>query len=156
LPWFQGFSHEIFCFEEFLGTGTRKFRKLQGTMPGNFLLLGIVTLKLINLLVTICTWRFLKRQVSLPGNFFKKHHFHEYLCQNENICENILEFKSWALVLLIHEKNQSLKISCSCPFKRVIIPMVHSPASWTDNFYNLHIILRMTNYGNNLESLSRA
>ena len=49
--------------------------------------------------------------VTVPGNQYKKTLFCEYLCKNENIFENILGGYSRDLVLLIHEKNQSLKIS---------------------------------------------
>jgi len=47
----------------------------------------------------------------------KKTCFRKYLRKNENIFENILGGYSRAYVLLIHEKNQSSKISCYCPFK---------------------------------------
>ena len=51
--------------------------------------------------------------VSLPGHC---KYIRKYLQENENIFKNILGCCS--VVLLIHEKNQSSKISCSLPFKK--------------------------------------
>ena len=49
-----------------------------------------------------------------------KNIFHEYLCEKENILENILGYCSRAQVLSIYAKNQSSKISCYSPFKRLV------------------------------------
>ena len=51
----------------------------------------------------------------------KKTCFREYLRKNEKIFENILGGYSRAYVLMIHEKNQSSKISCYCPFNLCVL-----------------------------------
>ena len=56
---------------------------------------------------------FLDFRVLLPGS---QKYFREYLCENENIFENILGYWSRAQVLSIYAKNQSSKISCYSPF----------------------------------------
>ena len=56
---------------------------------------------------------FLDFRVLLPGS---QKYFREYLCENENIFENILGYCSRAQVLSIYAKLQSSKISCYSPF----------------------------------------
>ncbi len=69
--------------------------------------------------------------VTIPGNCtisrycypkvaLKKYYFREYLGENQNIFEDILGCESRKQVLWIHEKNQTSKISCYCPFKAFI------------------------------------
>jgi len=44
----------------------------------------------------------------------------ENMTENATEKRNILEHESGDQVLLIYAKNQSSKISCKCPFKRLI------------------------------------
>ena len=88
-------------FYEFPGIVAWKLRNLQVTILGNFQLPGIVTQKFRNI------------QSTIPGDFSfskypyleipsKKHYFHEYIQENENI----LGYESRAYALLIHEKTR--------------------------------------------------
>jgi len=61
--------------------------------------------------------------MQIPGS---QKYFREYLCENENIFENILGYCSRAQVLSIYAKNQSSKISCCSPFKS------HDIYKWID------------------------
>ena len=69
------------------------------------------------------TWKLVNLQVLLPGNWpisryllleitTKKTLFCKYLHENKNIFKNIFVGYSRPRVLLIHEKNQTSKISC--------------------------------------------
>jgi len=55
--------------------------------------------------------------VRYPEITTKKNLFCEYLCENKIFFKNIFGGYSSFYVLLIYVKNQSLKISCYCPFK---------------------------------------
>ena len=76
---------------------------------------------------------FLDFRVLLPGS---QQYFREYLCENENIFENILGYCSRAQVLSIHAKNQSSKISCYSPFYAISTSSILRPILYT-NYYSM-------------------
>ena len=123
--------------------------------------LGIVTRRLCNLQVLLpedCTKVSRRlpeccRQVSLQGGC---KYFREYLRNKKYIFENILGCCPGAFKLLICEKkNQSSKISCTCPFNFQWLFIVekctsnqhfstYSTQTWKTIIYSTYIIIWYT------------
>ena len=82
-----------------------------------------------DIVTRVCaTFALYNLQILLPGNRYKKN----LLSWISPWKQNILGVYSRAYVLFFHEKNQTSKISCYCPFKK---PVAISAANNTPRYF---------------------